>query len=123
MLSGEEFGRLFETFERTAFRLETLDVYDVEEEREEIARFLAGEDMGPEWSDSPWVRSMTDKGKSVSRPSDSERQKAPKPGAFLARSCCIKRTPVPPWLPLLPGLPPGHSPAVLSAPLRSPPNG
>ncbi|MEU7635443.1 DUF6879 family protein [Streptomyces sp. NPDC039016] len=67
MLSGEQFGRLFDTFERTAFRLETLPEYDVEEEREEIARFLAGEDMGPEWSDNPWVRSMTDKGKQVSR--------------------------------------------------------
>ncbi|MEU8822652.1 DUF6879 family protein [Streptomyces sp. NPDC048636] len=67
MLSGEEFGRLFETFERTAFRLETLDVYDVEEEWEEISRFLAGVDMGPEWTDNPWVRSMTEKGKSVSR--------------------------------------------------------
>lgn len=67
MLAGEEFGRLFETFERTAFRLETLAEYDVDEEREEIARFLAGEDMGPEWGDRPWVRSMTDKGKSVSR--------------------------------------------------------
>lgn len=67
MLASEEFGRLFETFERTAFRLETLEAYDIEEEREEIARFLAGEDMGPEWSDNPWVRSMTDKGKHVSR--------------------------------------------------------
>ncbi|PRH77196.1 hypothetical protein C6N75_21610 [Streptomyces solincola] len=67
MLTGEDFGRLFETFERAAFRLETLAEYDVEEEREEIARFLAGEDMGPEWDDNPWVRSMTDKGKSVSR--------------------------------------------------------
>ncbi|MFD7277437.1 DUF6879 family protein [Streptomyces sp. NPDC059862] len=67
MLSGEEFGRLFETFERTAFRLETLAMYEVVEEREEIARFLAGEDMGPEWDDNPWVRSMTDKGKNVSR--------------------------------------------------------
>ncbi|KAB7849231.1 DUF6879 family protein [Streptomyces mobaraensis] len=67
MLAGEEFGRLFETFERTAFRLETLDEYDVEEEREEIARFLAGEDMGPDWADNPWVRSMTDKGKHLSR--------------------------------------------------------
>ncbi|MFI1868799.1 DUF6879 family protein [Streptomyces jumonjinensis] len=67
MLVGEEFGRLFETFERTAFRLETLDVYDIGEEREEIARFLSGEDMGPEWADNPWVRSMTDKGKHVSR--------------------------------------------------------
>ncbi|MER0241310.1 DUF6879 family protein [Streptomyces sp. HSW2009] len=67
MLAGEEFGRLFEDFERTAFRLETLDAYDVEEEREEIARFLAGADMGPEWADNPWVRSMTDKGKQVAR--------------------------------------------------------
>ncbi|QIQ04839.1 DUF6879 family protein [Streptomyces liangshanensis] len=67
MLSGEDFGRLFGAFERTAFRLETLAEYDVEEERDEIARFLAGEDMGPGWDDNPWVRSMTDKGKSVSR--------------------------------------------------------
>ncbi|GAA4719281.1 hypothetical protein APR04_003421 [Promicromonospora umidemergens] len=67
MLVGEEFGHLFESFERTAFRLETLAVYDVEDEREEIARFLAGQDMGPEWDDNPWIRSMTDKGKSVSR--------------------------------------------------------
>lgn len=67
MLDGEAFGQLFETFERTAFRLETLAVYDVEEEAEEMARFLAGEPMGPEWEDNPWVRSMTDKGKQVSR--------------------------------------------------------
>ncbi|MFI6688111.1 DUF6879 family protein [Streptomyces sp. NPDC050485] len=46
MLSGKEFGRLFETFERTAFRLETLSVYSVEEEREDFERFLAGGDMG-----------------------------------------------------------------------------
>ncbi|GAA2441634.1 DUF6879 family protein [Streptomyces mauvecolor] len=36
MLSSEEFGRLFVTFERSAFRLETLAVYSVEEEREEF---------------------------------------------------------------------------------------
>jgi hypothetical protein len=67
VLGSEEFGRLFETFERTAFRLETLAVYDVEEEREEIGRFLAGEDMGPEWDDNPWVRSITERGKHLSR--------------------------------------------------------
>jgi hypothetical protein len=48
VLKGEEFGRLFESFERTAFRLETLAVYDVEDEQEEIARFLTGQEMGPE---------------------------------------------------------------------------
>ncbi|WP_030547094.1 DUF6879 family protein [Streptomyces albus] len=67
MLTGDEFGRLFEEFRRTAFRLETLSVYDVEDERDEYAAFLAGEPMPPEWSDNPWVRSMTDLGKSVSR--------------------------------------------------------
>ncbi|MBT2386952.1 DUF6879 family protein [Streptomyces sp. ISL-11] len=67
MLTGEEFGRLFDAFERTAFRLETLAVYDIEEEREELERFLAGGDMGPDWDDNPWMRSMTDKGKEVSR--------------------------------------------------------
>ncbi|MFF2327825.1 MULTISPECIES: DUF6879 family protein [unclassified Streptomyces] len=67
MLNGKEFGRLFEIFERTAFRLETLSVYSVEEEHEELERFLAGEDMGPDWDDNPWVRSMTDKGKEVAR--------------------------------------------------------
>ncbi|MFJ2215905.1 DUF6879 family protein [Streptomyces sp. NPDC101062] len=67
MLSGEAFAQLFETFERSAFRLETLSTYDVEEEREEYERFLAGGEMGPDWDDNPWVRSMTDKGKDVSR--------------------------------------------------------
>ncbi|MER5985363.1 DUF6879 family protein [Streptomyces sp. NPDC001787] len=67
MLGSEAFGRLFETFERTAFRLETLAVYDVSEEREEFERFLAGAEMGPDWDDNPWVRSMTDQGKQVSR--------------------------------------------------------
>lgn len=67
MLTGDEFGRLFETFERTAFRLETLDVYDVADEQDEIARFLAGEDMGPDWRDNPWVRSITSRGRSLTR--------------------------------------------------------
>ncbi|MFJ9777438.1 DUF6879 family protein [Kitasatospora sp. NPDC101157] len=67
MLKGEDFGRLFETFERTAFRLETLAVYDVDEEREEFADFLAGKGLPPESSDNPWVRSMTNLGKRVAR--------------------------------------------------------
>lgn len=67
MLAGEQFGRLFESFERTAFRLETLAVYDVEEEADEFGRFLAGEPMGPDWEDNPWIRSMTDRGKQVAR--------------------------------------------------------
>lgn len=67
MITGEEFGHLFEVFERDAFRLETLAVYDIEDEKEEFAAFLAGRPLPPEWSDNPWVRSMTDRGKTVSR--------------------------------------------------------
>ncbi|MFF2656201.1 DUF6879 family protein [Kitasatospora sp. NPDC058032] len=67
MIDGTEFGRLFENFQHTAFRLETLDLYDVEEEREEFEAFLAGDPMPPEWADNPWVRSMTDHGKTVAR--------------------------------------------------------
>ncbi|MFE4516981.1 DUF6879 family protein [Kitasatospora sp. NPDC056783] len=67
MLKGEDFGRLFQTFERTAFRLETLAEYDVDAEREEFADFLAGKGLPATCSDSPWVRSMTDRGKQVGR--------------------------------------------------------
>ncbi|MEV7940254.1 DUF6879 family protein [Kitasatospora sp. NPDC088264] len=67
MLKGEDFGRLFKTFERTAFRLETLAVYDVDDEREEFADFLAGKGLPPGRFDNPWVRSMTDLGKHVAR--------------------------------------------------------
>ena len=67
MLTGEDFGKLFESFERTAFRLETLALYDVEEERQEYEDFLAGNPPPPEWFDNPWIRSMTSLGKRVSR--------------------------------------------------------
>jgi hypothetical protein len=67
VLTGEEFGALFERFERTAFRLETLAVYDVEEEREEFAAFLAGEPMPADWDDNPWVRAITGAGKALER--------------------------------------------------------
>jgi hypothetical protein len=39
----EEFGALFERFERSAFRVEAHDRYDVDDEREEFAAFLKGE--------------------------------------------------------------------------------
>lgn len=67
MLRGNEFGRLFESFKRDAFRFETLDVYDVEDEKEEFEKFLAGEPMPPEWSENPWVLAITSRGKSIAR--------------------------------------------------------
>ncbi|MFI1814605.1 DUF6879 family protein [Streptomyces sp. NPDC020422] len=33
----------------------------------DLGQITEGEDMGPEWDDNPWVRSVTDKGKRVSR--------------------------------------------------------
>jgi hypothetical protein len=51
---SEEFRRLFETFERTAFRLETLDRYAVPVEEEPVRRFLAGEPVDTGWL-TPWL--------------------------------------------------------------------
>jgi hypothetical protein len=42
-LTAEEFRKLFRTFRRSAFRLETLPRYSVGEEDESIRRFLAGD--------------------------------------------------------------------------------
>jgi len=67
VLRGEDFGWLFQTFEHTAFRLETLAEYDVDAEREEFSDFLAGKGLPAKRSDNPWVRSMTNLGKQVGR--------------------------------------------------------
>jgi hypothetical protein len=67
VLTGETFALLFGTFAETAFRLETLPVYDVEDERAEFEAFLRGDEMPPEFHDNPWVRGMTDKGKQIGR--------------------------------------------------------
>lgn len=49
LLPAEEFRRQCETFEHTAFRLETRDRYVDEEEREPLRRFLAGESPDDAW--------------------------------------------------------------------------
>ncbi|MDH6134431.1 hypothetical protein P3T37_003834 [Kitasatospora sp. MAA4] len=67
LLTGDEFNRLFQTFESSAFKMETRDRYDVEGEREEFQAFLDGADMPEDWEDSPWVRSMTGAGKRLQR--------------------------------------------------------
>lgn len=43
LLRSEELGALFRTFQRSAFRLETLPAYNVASEQDEFDRFLAGE--------------------------------------------------------------------------------
>lgn len=67
VLAGDDFGALFESFERDAFRFECLAVYDIEDEKDEFEAFLAGEPMPPDWADNPWVRAITDRGKTISR--------------------------------------------------------
>lgn len=54
MLSAEDFGRLFTTYERSAWRLETLSVYAVEEEADDFARYLAGERRPSDYTDD-WI--------------------------------------------------------------------
>ncbi|WP_052849141.1 DUF6879 family protein [Streptomyces avicenniae] len=54
-ISPEEFGSLFATFEREAFRLETLSVYTVPDEQETFARFKAGEAQPEQHRNAPWV--------------------------------------------------------------------
>ncbi|MBT2229178.1 DUF6879 family protein [Nonomuraea sp. NEAU-A123] len=58
MISPEEFGKLFETFDREAFRLETLDYYDAAGTRTGLPAFLAGEDEPEQFKNSPWVTTV-----------------------------------------------------------------
>jgi hypothetical protein len=51
-LESPAFGRLFTSVQRSWFRLEALQVYDVRYEREEFARFLQGE--GVDLTPGPW---------------------------------------------------------------------
>lgn len=59
----------FSRFERSAFRLETLDRYTVPDEAEPYRRFLADEPQDPAWRE-PWagyVREQVIAGKSMTR--------------------------------------------------------
>lgn len=51
-----EFGALFERFERSAFRIEARDHYDVDDERERFAAFLEGRPALPRTpEDAAWL--------------------------------------------------------------------
>jgi hypothetical protein len=57
---GAEFDNLFSAFRHTAFRLETLDRYDVSYEEEPFRRFLAGEPKPHDDAKQAWVRTIAD---------------------------------------------------------------
>jgi hypothetical protein len=68
-LTPEEFGAAFESFRRSAFRLELLDRYVAANETEPFRRFLAGEPQDPAWRE-PWkefVRGAVRDGKRITR--------------------------------------------------------
>lgn len=67
MLSESELANFFSKFRKSAFRLGTLDRYDVPDEADHFESFLAGERFPEEWKDNPWVRGMTSEGKSLQR--------------------------------------------------------
>jgi hypothetical protein len=68
LLAGEEFAEVFRSFESSAFRMETLDFYDVEEERQGHYAFLARQDIPAAWTEpNPWVSAMIDGGKTLQR--------------------------------------------------------
>jgi hypothetical protein len=54
-LEDPEFGRLFTGFEHTAYRLETLQVYDVGYEDESFRRFLVGKADPPDQAKDEWT--------------------------------------------------------------------
>jgi hypothetical protein len=67
-IPGPEWGALFTGFTRSAFRLETFQHYTAPDEREEFARFLAGEEPQPEltwWTEL--ARGHTAAGRTMSR--------------------------------------------------------
>ncbi|MFD7446522.1 DUF6879 family protein [Streptomyces sp. NPDC059909] len=68
LITGEAFGRLFEDFEHTAWRLETRTLYTVDEEQEPFARHRRGED--PRHGFQPWLDTMRrgiEQGKRIER--------------------------------------------------------
>jgi hypothetical protein len=68
-ITRDEFERLFETFEHSAWRLETQGVYREDEEREPLRRFLAGEPEDFEWMRDwfDWTRRITGDGRYIGR--------------------------------------------------------
>lgn len=69
IISMEQFGQYFTTFHSSATRIETMDVYRVEEEKEHFARYLAGDPLPPnrneEWAAN--IRACVAAGKYMGR--------------------------------------------------------
>ena len=68
-ITSEEFGRIWRTFERSVFKVEMRDRYNVAGEEEWIRKWRAGE-QDPSRAKRPWldmIRELTEAGKAVQR--------------------------------------------------------
>jgi hypothetical protein len=70
-MNQDDFGALFERFERSAFRLEVRDRYDMADEQEDLAAFLNGQQIPPRTpGNDPWlalVARATASGRTIER--------------------------------------------------------
>lgn len=69
ILSNDEFGALFETFQKSACRVETLDSYIVDGEEEQFAAYLKGQ-ISPIDHNEAWasmIKSIVDSGRYIGR--------------------------------------------------------
>ncbi len=69
MLIGDDFSRLFRSFEHTAFRLEVRESYNAPREVESFRRFRTGEPVDMSWAES-WfemIRQATAEGRRFAR--------------------------------------------------------
>ncbi|TDC79962.1 DUF6879 family protein [Streptomyces hainanensis] len=69
MLIGDDFSKLFRTFEHTAFRLEVRESYNAPREVESFRRFRAGEPVDLSWAET-WfsmIRQATAEGRRFAR--------------------------------------------------------
>lgn len=68
--SSRPLGEWFDVFEREAFRLETLDNYNIPRSQGAFAAFLAGEEQPAEYRNAEWldtIRNATSSGKRMYR--------------------------------------------------------
>lgn len=68
-IDEDDFARLFETYEHTAYRLESQEQYVVDDEQESLAQFIAGEPVDESWIED-WgkvIRPAVDAGKRFER--------------------------------------------------------
>lgn len=60
MSNDDEFGALFDDFKKVAFRLETVTHYEMDDERDALTKYLAGEPLPQTPGNPEWVEFITE---------------------------------------------------------------